>query len=200
MAYRDFKLQDLQDKFGLVQSEKKLFSNIQAIQPSDWLIETIQKKRRTIRITTEKAISEAVISAILAEVQDRNSDKITLFSGENLPADRAKGLNGEVDFLVIGQPAVFEITRPVISITEAKLNQAIDRSLTQAAAQMLGAQVFNRSAKHPVEVIHGVVTNGTQWIFLKLDNQNLIVDTDEYLTANLAELLGVLQTAIDFYT
>jgi co-chaperonin GroES (HSP10) len=199
MAYRDFKLQELQDKFGVQQQAKVLFPNLKLIPPSDWLIQTIQKKRRGLRITTEKAVSEAIISAVLIEIQERNYQKTTLFSGENLLADKQLGLNGEVDFMFVKQPEASEIVVPVISITEAKLNLSIEKSKSQAIAQMLGAQYFNNKSENPISVIHGVVTNGTQWLFMRLDGKMITVDENEYLINDLASIIGVFQAIIDFY-
>jgi co-chaperonin GroES (HSP10) len=199
MAYRDFKLQELQDKFGVQQQAKVLFPNLKLIPPSDWLIQTIQKKRRGLRITTEKAVSEAIISAVLIEIQERNYQKTTLFSGENLLADKHLGLNGEVDFMFVKQPEASEIVVPVISITEAKLNLSIEKSKSQAIAQMLGAQYFNNKSENPITVIHGVVTNGTQWLFMRLDGKMITVDENEYLINDLASIIGVFQEIIDFY-
>lgn len=199
MAYRDFKLADLENRFGVHQHQAHLFDKIKPIQPSDWLVETLRKKRSGIRPTTEKAVSESTISAILTEVQERNQDKLTLFSGENLNADRAAGLNGEIDFLFVNRPDVFEILAPVINITEAKFNQAIERSIAQAAAQMIGARVFNQKNNTTVVTIFGCVTNANQWIFLKLENNQLFIDKSEYSPTNLAELLGVFQEIVGFY-
>ena len=199
MAYRDFKLVDLENKFGIVQHQVHLFDVIKPIQPTAWLIETLRKKRSGIRPTTEKAVSESTISAILTEIQELNQDKLTLFSGENLNADRAAGLNGEIDFLFVNRPDVFEILVPVINITEAKFNQAIERSIAQAAAQMIGARVFNQKHNNPTKTIFGCVTNSNQWIFLKLEDNNLLIDKSEYSPTNLPELLGAFQSIIDFY-
>ena len=79
MAYRDFKLSDLEDKFGITQHQIQLFDSVEPITPSLWLIETLRKKRKGIRATTEKAVSESTISAILTEVQELNEDKQPFF-------------------------------------------------------------------------------------------------------------------------
>jgi co-chaperonin GroES (HSP10) len=157
------------------------------------------KKRRTIRITTEKAVSEAIISTVLAEVQDRNVTKTTLFSGETLLGDKSAGLNGEVDFIFVGQADAPEIMFPVISITEAKLNQSIEKSKSQAIAQMKGAQVFNKKNNEKYETVFGVVTNGTQWIFMKLKGDTITFDDNEYLINDLPSILGVFQQIIDSF-
>ena len=200
MAYRDFKIGELEKKFGIKQRQAVLFDAVEPIQPSAWLIETLHKKRNSIRSTTEKAVSESTISAILTEVQTLNQSTLTLFSGENLNADKSAGLNGEIDFLFVHRPDVFEVLAPVINITESKFNQAIEKSIGQATAQMIGARVFNQKNKEPIEVIHGVITDSRSWIFLKLENNELLVDNHkDYSTSNLSEILGIFQKIVNFY-
>ncbi len=198
MAYRDFKLSDLKVKFNLTQRSEKLFGIVPNVEPSETLLLIIERSRK-MRITTEKAVSEAIIMPVLSEIQILNEDKLTLFSGENLLADRSLGLNGEVDFLIIREPQSYEVIAPIINVTEAKFNRAIENSIAQAAAQMMGARVFNQKHNCPYETIYGCITNGSDWLFLKLEGNVLFVDTDKYVTRNLSELLGILQNIIDFY-
>jgi hypothetical protein len=199
MAYRDFKLDDLRTKFGITNQETILFDDVVPVEPSAWLKETLVRHVASIRKTTEKAVSEATISPILSEIQNRNKHKISLFSGENLNADRKNGLNGEVDFLFVLDPLAYELTSPIISITEAKLSKAIYNSFNQVIAQMIGAQLFNQKKNQPHDIIFGSVTNGFEWRFFKLEGKTLHIDETSYTTNNLPELLGVLQTIINFY-
>ena len=199
MAYRDFNISDLQNKLGLKLSSEKLFPNFKPVSPSSWLTESLEKKRRTIRITTEKAVSEVVISTVLADIQDRNTDKTTLFSGEILTADKSLGLNGEIDFIFVGQANAPEIVYPVISITEAKLNQSIEKAKSQAIAQMRGAQVYNKKHNTESHTIYGVITNGTQWIFMRLENDTITFDDNEYLINDLPSILGIFQEIINSF-
>lgn len=201
MAYRKFlNLNDIEKKFNVTQKAKRIFEQpIQEAQPSDWLVETLERNRGTIRMSTEKAVSEAIIMPILSEVQLRNKDKLTLFSGEILVGDKAMGLNGEIDFFFINRPDSYSVYAPVINVTEAKLNQAIEKSLAQAAAQMLGARKFNEKNDSPIQTIHGAVANAAEWQFLKLEEDTIWIDTDRYQTEKLSELLGVFQVIVDFY-
>ena len=201
MAYRDFKISDLEKRFGIkTQQISFLPTHIQPVEPSAWLLQTLEIKRKAKPNTTEKAVSESIIDPILTEVTVKNSDKITLFSGENLKADISKGLNGEIDFMMVYQHEALELTDPVINITEAKLNQALEKSLAQAGSQMIGARVFNANNGNLIQTIHGAVTNGKNWIFMKLEGDNLYIDTEkDYSTANLPEILGIFQIIIDSY-
>ena len=161
---------------------------------------TLKMKRKAKPNITQKAVSSSIIDSILTEITVLNSDKITLFSGEKLNADRQKGLNGEVDFLIAHRKEALELYKPIISITEAKLDRAIEKSIAQAGTQMLGVRIFNQNYKVDISTIHGVVTNGRYWIFLKLQDNILYVDKQkDYSINDLSEILGILQLIINFY-
>ena len=65
---------------------------------------------------------------------------------------------------------------------------------------MIGARVFNANNGNLIQTIHGAVTNGKNWIFMKLEGDNLYIDTEkDYSTANLPEILGIFQIIIDSY-
>ena len=64
MAYGDFKLEQMLDKFSLSLIEQDLFETSVDIQPSQWLLETLAKGRRfAMTASTEKAKSEFIIEA-----------------------------------------------------------------------------------------------------------------------------------------
>ncbi len=134
MAYRDFTFEDLEKKFGVSQRRRKLFEadKIAPIQPSD-LLSRLLVRNAPIAKATEKAVSELIIMPVLSELWANNQDKISLFSGEDLPGDRSKGLNGEVDFIITNMPQSVELRAPIISITEAKLNRALEKSTARLA-------------------------------------------------------------------
>ena len=194
MTYRNFKLIDLQQEFGLKIERKNLFDTQQIKQnkPSAWLTETLQRSTK-MAISTEKALSEYIISPILSEVEMNNKDRISLFSGEVLNADRSRKLNGEVDFIFVQVANAIEIQAPLLCITEAKLHEGLERAIPQAAAQMIGAQVFNQKHQQQLPIIYGAITSGRTWLFLQLSQQTLLVDTDIYYLDNLPTILGIFQ-------
>jgi hypothetical protein len=203
MAYKDFTFADIERKLGVKQSIKKLFpAQSKLVEPSKWLLETIAIAKETMPLTTEKAVSEGLVSPILQEVARNNIKKLRLFSGEIVVADKSKGLNGECDFIFAKAPQSVQLRESIIQVAEAKKNDAYDmRSLSQTAAQMIGTRIFNQknTKENPVETIYGVCTSGYEWVFLKLEEQFVYIDTDRYNLANLPQLLGVLQTVVDFY-
>ena len=120
MAYRNFHLDDLENNFGIKQSIGSVFNlPITTVPPSDLLVQTLAVNRKYFPLTSEKSVSEAIISPILIEVTRNNADKISLFSGSNLDADKANGLNGEIDFLFVHRRRTLQMTSPIINITDA---------------------------------------------------------------------------------
>ena len=101
MAYRDFKMSDLTSKFGVQQQiSAPLFDRktIALVEPSSYL-KMAMDKAELFELSTEKAISERLVSPILAELKERNPRFVKLFSGEIINADFKAGLNGEIDFI-----------------------------------------------------------------------------------------------------
>jgi hypothetical protein len=91
-----------------------------------------------------------------------------------------------------------DISAPIIAIFQAK-DDNIDRWFGQCGAEMFAARIFNEDRNEPIHIIHGAVTNGNAWRFVRLEGALLKIDTDIYTTDNLARLLGALQYLIDFY-
>ena len=198
MAYRDLKMKDLGAKFGIQEIGTKLFdvSKIKKITPSDKLLSDLADAEY-ITLSTEKAVSERLVSPVLVEIAKLNED-LQIFSGEIIVADKANGLNGELDFIFARKPWTRKPRNPLLCVTESKLG-LINSGVDQATAQMLGLRIFNHNNGYTEDIIHGAVTDGTSWRFLKLEGSNLFLDLHVYSTENLPLLLGVLQEIMDFY-
>lgn len=199
MAYRNFKESELTKKFGITQRSVRLFNGdkIQPIAPSQRLIDKLEDAH-LMNITTEKAVSEAIITPIMMEMKRLNLDKIQIYSGEIINADTSQGLNGEIDFIITKFPYHTEPTAPIIAVTEAKASRVL-KAVPQAMAQMLGARVFNQKGGENVDIIHGIITDGDVWIFLRLEDNIVSVDEEKYYINDLPHLLGGLQRIVDFY-
>jgi hypothetical protein len=198
MAYRDFNFARIKDDFGITTIYRKLFENIVPVEPSQKLkadLESIVD----MPMSTEKLISEALVFPILQEIRLNNRAMLRLFSGENLNADKKRGLNGECDFIITKDPEIIELHTPIISVVEAKKGVVDDpKSLAQATAQMIGARVFNQK-NDSYQTIYGACTSGKDWLFLKLEDDHLYIDQTTYSLNNIEQLLGVLQKVINFY-
>lgn len=198
MAYRDFKMKDLGTKFGIQEMGIDLFdaNKILRVEPSNSLKSKLADAQY-ITLSTEKAVSEQLVAPVLVEIAKLNED-LQVFSGEIIVADKANGLNGELDFVFARKPWTRKPQNPLLCVTEAKLG-LINSGVDQAAAQMLGLRIFNQKNGYDEIIIHGAVTDGTSWRFLKLEGTNLLLDLHVYTTENLPLLLGVLQEIINFY-
>ena len=198
MAYRDFKMTDLKAKFGIVEVGTNLFDSakIKQKEPSQSLIGKLADAQ-FITLSTEKAVSEQLVAPVLVELA-KDNDFVQIFSGEIITADKPSGLNGELDFIIARKPWTRKPQNPLLCITESKLG-LINSGVDQATAQMLGLRVFNQNQGYEENIIHGAVTDGTSWRFLKLEGKTLFIDLTVYSTEKLPLLLGVLQEIVNFY-
>jgi hypothetical protein len=200
MAYSDFTLETVMERFELIEVNQSLFENAPSISVSDWLKQSLAIGQDLgLRSGTEKARSEFIVVPILMELSRQNPDQFTIYSGKSLDVDKERGLNGECDFILSKGKASRVIHTPVISLVEAK-KQDIDLGLGQCVAQMVGASLFNQRKRQPIPAIFGCVTTGEVWQFLKLENQTVVIDSRSYLLFDaLEKILGILQTILDFY-
>src|SRR2546426_4259429 len=102
MAYSDFSLPDLKDRFGLVIAEDAdLFAAIPPVEPSQLLAGLLDYNiPLALAIDTEKARSEFIIAPVLTECHRILQGRVSLFSGVNFPVDPAQGLTGLSDFIL----------------------------------------------------------------------------------------------------
>ena len=197
MAYSDFKLSEIIQKFGLTLNEVSgLFGDTLEEECSD-LLTTILKDNidLAVAINTEKARSEMIISPILLEVRRKLNYEISLFSGVDFNVDNQQGLNGFCDFLISLSKEQLFVRAPVITLVETK-NENLKSGLGQCIAEMLAAQLFNEQKQNGIKIIYGVVSIGTIWQFLKLEDKVISIDLTEYYIKDVKKILGILISAI----
>ncbi len=200
MAYSDFSVKKVKTTFGLIEKQIDLFNNnFQKIDESNWLKETLEiSLKLAFSSSSEKARSEFIIAPILLEIEKRNQDKFSIFSGERLDVDEQKGLKGECDFILSKGPISSTMQAPIFSLLEAKKND-IKEGLGQCIAQMMGAKIFNQNEGNEIEIIYGCVTTGEDWQFLKLEDNIIFVDNKRYYISELNKVLGIFQFIVDNY-
>lgn len=193
MAYSDFTLAKVRETFQLVIDERRnLFRDVSRVKPSAILTTLLEEYiQLATAINTEKARSELLIVQILTEVRRQLNYQVSLFSGTDFNVDVSKGLNGFCDFLLCASEEQFEIDAPVITIVEAK-NENLKSGLGQCIATMMGAKLFNQKRTRVVKTIYGVVTSGTNWRFLTLEEQMVCIDSIEYYINDVDKILGIL--------
>jgi len=196
-SYSGFKIEDIK-ALGISVVTRHLFSDIALIEPSTLLLQLL-KAYKGIPLNSEKARSEFLIAPVLNDIRLRNVKKMTFFSGCQFNVDVKRGLKGFCDFLISSQYDAVFIESPLIAVVEAKHNQDLIDAAPQCIAEMYAAQIFNEQDNHPTPVVFGVLTNGHEWLFLKLENMQVHLDSERYYLNDLPKLLGVWQIIVDSF-
>jgi hypothetical protein len=196
MAFGDFTFPQVQVDLGLTLGEADLFSGVPAVPPREEFASTIAEGATVaLAINTEKAKSEFIIAPILLELRRQLGGAFALFSGVELNVDPSRGLNGVCDFILSGAPRQFVLSAPLVTIVEAK-NDNLRSGLGQCLASMFAALLFNQKAGSPVALVHGVVTTGSAWKFLRMEGSSATLDLKEYYIDDLGKILGILEALV----
>jgi len=196
MPYNAFKkIEQIEEQFGLtINQHHSLFAKVETLQPSQTLKETLHKNvSLALNINTEKARSELIIAPLLLEVRERIHN-ISLFLGIELNVEAE--LNGYCDYILSLSPNQAILRAPVICVVEAK-NEQIKSGYAQCIAEMIAAKRFNDNKSNPLNSILGVVTTGSNWKFITLQNNSVLIDFEEYLIAEVDKILGIFKGFID---
>jgi hypothetical protein len=193
MSYSDFTLRELSKKFNLIIEENKdLFKQKYPIEIDNFIKQYIVNNISLAQsIGTEKAKSEMIITPILIETRRILNNQISLFSGIDFNVDSQQGLNGYCDFFISLSCQQLYVSSPVLMLVEAK-NDNINSGIPQCIAEMVAAKIFNESENNTIENIYGVVTNGNQWLFMKLNNNLVEIDMKEYYINDIETIIGIL--------
>jgi len=197
MPYNKFTIESVKKNFSVkIKADTILFENIKPVKPSELLKNFLEKYSSLgSAIGTEKAKSEFIIAPILAELIEITEHSISLFSGVDFNIDEEKGLNGRCDFIISASPIQYMIEAPVFAVVEAK-NDNINSGLGQCMAEMLAVQIFNQNENNLINQIYGVVTTGSIWRFMKLENNEIVIDNKEYFIDSLEKILGILVSIV----
>jgi hypothetical protein len=193
MAYSEFSLDRVRRDFSLaVNDNVVLFDQVREIPVSPSLRSSLDEcVPLAIQIGNEKARSELIIAPILIEVRRLTGRRIGFFTGVELNVSRESGLTGYCDFILSSSPLQVILTAPIMTIVEAK-NDDITAGLGQCAAEMVAARLFNERDGEGPTTIHGAVTTGTSWRFLKLESSHLLLDRQEYPLEPVGRILAIL--------
>ncbi|MDZ8257571.1 hypothetical protein [Nostoc sp. ChiQUE01b] len=193
MPYSQFTtISKVKEAFGLKTQEGGRFIPItESIEASATLTAYLEESLPLASSASEKARSEGIIYPVLLEVRRILNRQISLFSGEDFTVDEAAGLNGMCDFLLSRSPEVLEIEAPAIVIVEAK-KADLRTGFGQCIAEMVAAQRFNTAKNRPIAVIYGSISSGTQWRFLKLEDNIVTIDLMDYPLPPVEQILGFL--------
>ena len=192
MTYSEFTLTKVRETFDLILDESQnLFSGVAEVQPSHLLKMVLDEYLSlAIDINSEKARSEFIIAPVLGDIRRQTNYQISLFSGKEFDVDAERGLTGYCDFILSCSKEQLYIQAPVAIVVEAK-NENMIGGMGQCIAGMVAAQLFNQRVQNQIEQIYGVVTTGTNWRFLKLNNKTVWIDKVEYYISDIGKILGI---------
>ncbi len=194
-SYSQYTAEDLGELVISV-AMQQLFDEIKAVNPSPWLLQTLAYNN-ALPTSTEKARSELLITPVLVELKQRNTEKISIFSGYPFDIDKKRGLKGFCDYLISNKHNAAFVESPVIAIVEVKKDQDLIDASPQCIAEMYAAQLFNQNHQENIPCVYGAVTSGYEWLFLRLEENQVQIDYSRYFIQNLPKLLGAWQTIID---
>lgn len=195
--FQSFSFPQVIQTLGLSLSEADLFASVPVLVVHADLVEQVTEGANlAAAVNTEKARSEFVIAPVLWELRRHHRGQMGLFSGVELDADAARGLNGVCDFVITRSPQQHVLTAPLLSVVEAK-NDNLRSGLGQCIATMCAAQTINTAAKTDLPRVYGVVTTGSAWKFLKLESTAVTLDLVEYHIESLGKILAILSNIVE---
>jgi len=198
MPYSSFTIRKVQKDFSVEIIEKTdLFSGAESREISNHLKETLADNvSLAAAINTEKARSELIIAPVLIEIRKMFNKKISFFSGIEMNVDKERDLTGFCDFIISQSPEQLFLNAPVITVVEAK-NENIMGGLGQCAAEMIASRIFNEQEGTILSKIYGVITSGNIWKFLKLEDNKIYIDLDDYSIKEVSKVVGILCSMIE---
>ena len=197
MAFADFTFPQVQQTLGLEVNEADLFSPLPTVPLREDFVTTLTDGTAiALAINTEKAKSEFIIAPVLLELRRLLKGAVGLFSGVALDVDPGKGLTGVCDFILTKATRQFILSTPLVTVVEAK-NDNLRNGLGQCIAEMYASALYNQQEGSPVAAVWGVVTTGSAWKFLRLENTTVTLDLKEYYIDSIGKILGVLQHIVE---
>ena len=194
-GYSSFSFASVKKQFDLKSTKGIIFDNLEPIEPSTWLVDTL-KMASQMAIVSEKSRSEWVVGPIMMAIKNANKDRMNILSGENMSVSKDISLTGECDFIFVKDPHTFIVESLIFCLVEAEKHDLIG-GLGQCTAQMVGARMLNEQDGVNYPVIYGCVTTGSDWQFLKLENNLITLENNLKYINELPYLLGTFQRIID---
>ena len=193
MSYSQFNLEIVEGTFGLnIIESLELFTTILEVKISYLLKQCLQYNTPlALEIATKKARSQMIIKPILIKFKKQFDSNISLFSGREFNVDSQLGLIGFCDFIISKSPEQLYLDTPVVVLVEAK-NEKIVGGLGQCIAEMVAAEIYNQQDGKDIPFIYGAVTTGLGWKFLKLENNLVFIDVENYYIKDSRKIVGIL--------
>jgi hypothetical protein len=79
-----------------------------------------------------------------------------------------------------------------LEIVVVAKNDNIKSGISQCLAEMVAAQIFNKTHGNVIQSVYGAVTTGTNWRFMRLADAIVKVDTTECYLNEVERVVGIL--------
>jgi len=197
MSFREFTYPDVCDQLGLKLREADLYQATAPLAlPPAFIVRLLDNAALASAGLHGKGTLRVHYRTDPPGIATPTRKEFELFSGVEFNVDSARGLNGVCDFLLTKSGLQTIVRSPLVAIAEAK-NDTLRAGFGQGIASMFAAQLFNQQHGTPVAVIHGVVTTGSIWKFLRLKDDELTIDLPEYFLDISKRSRGILKTIIE---
>jgi len=195
MPYADFTLESVEAQFALTTGIGDLFPGVPVAAVPAWLREQLDRGRAVAALVSEKARSEFLVAPILLACRGLVAGELAIYSGQRLDIDASQGLTGECDYILALTAPVPRLRAPLVTVLEAKRGD-IELGLGQCVAQLVGARKFNERAGFPAGTLHGVVTTGETWQFLRLDGATVTLHPSRLFIDDLGAILAAFRSVL----
>lgn len=197
MSFRDYTFPEVTIALGLQLQDADLFADAPPFPIREAIAEFVRDGvALALANSTEKAKSEFIIAPVLLELRRAVGGRFSLFSGVEWEVDADRGLNGYCDFILTHGGSQHVLRAPFAAIVEAK-NDLVRTGLGQCIAAMYAARLCNERAGEAIQTIHGVVSTGAAWKFLRLCGDIITIDLPEYFIDNLPKVMGILKLIVE---
>jgi hypothetical protein len=152
--------------------------------PSEHLLTHLDGLRVFDLVSTEQAKMLLIDTLFVEVVQWFPSLKV--WKAEPLETDR---LTGVADYLIA--PRREYLATPLLCAVEAKRDD-FERGRAQCLAELVACRELNSRAGIDVD-LHGIVSNGREWQFYRLDRDGNAAQSEPFHIGALPQLLGALE-------
>jgi hypothetical protein len=192
MAFKKYKLiDDVIDKYQLSFKKEPFLVNSLPIQMPDSLKSDLHYVMTTMPYkVSEAAIRENILYPILKEVFRKYDDTLMLWANKSISFD--KELGGMPDYIIAKQSERGKIIfgKPLLAVVEAKKDD-FEGGWAQCLLEMYTIQKINGKPDMPV---FGIVTNGDNWEFGRLDDSVFTENAQFCTILELDTLFTILTT------
>ena len=177
MAYNKFRIEHLKEKLNLTVLNEYWLNAGLAPFPNDAILDSLLSDAPKLFLGSEKARSEFIVTPVLQALNRKNRGRFTIFSGYEFNIDKKIELNGFCDFILAVAANSYVIEAPAFFVVETKKTDIDDNAIAQCAAELYAARLFNEKEGKFQKAVYGCATSGYTWLFLKLENDALCIDS-----------------------